>query len=103
MMNIHTRPWGAGCMTALTSFLLAATLMFSTSAQASDEWSPGYQYDMRGDVARDAAGNCLRTAQWSPGQRLCSHPGSSSNGSLSPRSPQSTPTAARRFFKSPDL
>jgi OOP family OmpA-OmpF porin len=44
--------------------------MFSTSAQASDEWSPGYQYDMRGDVARDAAGNCLRTAQWSPGNAL---------------------------------
>jgi len=70
MMNIHTRPLGGVCMTALASFLLAATLMFSASAQASDEWSPGYQYDMRGVVARDAAGNCLRTGQWSPGNAL---------------------------------
>ena len=61
MMNIHTRPWGGVCMTALASFLLAGTLMFSASAQASDEWSPGYQYDMRGNVIRDAGGNCLRT------------------------------------------
>jgi OOP family OmpA-OmpF porin len=44
--------------------------MLPLSVRAADEWSPGYQYDMRGDVVRDAAGNCLRTAQWSPSNAI---------------------------------
>jgi OmpA-OmpF porin, OOP family len=70
MMNSHTRPRGGEFMTALSTFLLAGTLMVSVSAQASDAWSPGYQYNMRGNVVRDAEGNCLRTAQWSPANAL---------------------------------
>jgi OmpA-OmpF porin, OOP family len=70
MMKIQARTRGAGGMTAFSAFLLASSLMFSLSIRASDEWSPGYQYDMRGDVVRDAAGNCLRTAQWSPENAL---------------------------------
>lgn len=70
MMKIQTRKPGSGCMTVLSTILLAGTLMFSVSARASDEWSPGYQYDMRGNVVRDAEGNCLRTGQWSPGNAL---------------------------------
>jgi hypothetical protein len=50
--------------------LVAGSLLFAQSVQAADEYSPGYQYDMRGDVVRDAAGNCLRTAQWSPSNAL---------------------------------
>jgi OOP family OmpA-OmpF porin len=50
--------------------LVAGSLLFALSVQAADEYSPGYQYDMRGDVVRDAAGNCLRTAQWSPSNAL---------------------------------
>jgi OOP family OmpA-OmpF porin len=57
-------------ITALSASLLAASLCLPLSAQASDQFSPGYQYDMRGDVVRDAEGNCLRTAQWSPANAL---------------------------------
>ena len=57
-------------MTVFGTVLLAGSLLLPLSARASDPWSPGYQYDMRGDVVRDAAGNCLRTAQWSPGNAL---------------------------------
>ncbi len=57
-------------MTVFGTLLLAGSLLLPLSARAADAWSPGYQYDMRGDVVRDAAGNCLRTAQWSPGNAL---------------------------------
>ena len=70
MMKIHTHSRRAGVMTAVSTFLLAGSLLLPLSVRASDEWSPGYQYDMRGDVVRDAEGNCLRTSQWSPGNAL---------------------------------
>jgi len=70
MMTIHTHSRGARLMTALGTILLAGSALLPLSVRASDDWSPGYQYDMRGDVARDAAGNCLRTAQWSPNNAL---------------------------------
>jgi OOP family OmpA-OmpF porin len=70
MMTIHTHSRGAGLITALGTILLAGSVLLPLSVRASDEWSPGYQYDMRGDVVRDAAGNCLRTAQWSPSNAL---------------------------------
>jgi len=70
MMKIHTPLQGSGVMAALGACLLAGSVLLPLSVQASDEWSPGYQYDMRGEVVRDAAGNCLRTAQWSPDNAL---------------------------------
>jgi OOP family OmpA-OmpF porin len=70
MMTKYTHSRSTGVMTAFGTFLLAGSLLLPLSARASDEWSPGYQYDMRGDVVRDAAGNCLRTAQWSPSNAL---------------------------------
>jgi OOP family OmpA-OmpF porin len=70
MMKIHAPGWSAGSMTAFSTLLLAGSLMLPFSARAADEWSAGYQYDMRGNVVRDAAGNCLRTAQWSPANAL---------------------------------
>ena len=70
MMKIQTCKPGRGYMKAIGTILLGGTLMFSVTARASDEYSPGYQYDMRGNVVRDAAGNCLRTAQWSPANAL---------------------------------
>ena len=70
MMKIQACKPGRGYMKAIGTILLGGTLMFSVTARASDEYSPGYQYDMRGNVVRDAAGNCLRTAQWSPANAL---------------------------------
>jgi OOP family OmpA-OmpF porin len=70
MIKIHAHTRGGGSLTALNTLLLAGSLMLPLSGRASDQWSPGYQYDMRGEVVRDAAGNCLRTAQWSPANAL---------------------------------
>ena len=70
MMKIQAHTRGAGYMTALSTLMLAGSLMLPLSVRAADEGSPGYQYDMRGDVVRDAAGNCLRTAQWSPSNAI---------------------------------
>src|SRR5512134_1903625 len=68
MMKIQART--RGCTSALSTLLLAGSLMLPLAVRAADEWSPGYQYDMRGGVVRDAAGNCLRTAQWSPSNAI---------------------------------
>jgi OmpA-OmpF porin, OOP family len=70
MMTIHTHSRSTGVMTALSTFLLAGGALLSFAARAADAWSPGYQYDMRGNVVRDADGNCLRTADWSPSNAL---------------------------------
>jgi OOP family OmpA-OmpF porin len=70
MIKMHAHTRSAGCMKALSTLLLAGSLMLSLSVRAADELSPGYQYDMRGEVVRDAAGHCLRTAQWSPSNAL---------------------------------
>lgn len=70
MMKIHAYIRGVGWLTALSTLSLAGSLMLPLSVRAADEWSPGYQYDMRGGVVRDAAGNCLRTAQWSPSNAI---------------------------------
>jgi hypothetical protein len=47
MMTIHTHSRGAGLITALGTILLAGSVLLPLSVRASDEWSPGYQYDMR--------------------------------------------------------
>ncbi|MGB7934740.1 MAG: OmpA family protein [Gammaproteobacteria bacterium] len=70
MMKTQTGKPVTGCATALSAFLLAGSLMLPPAVRATEEYSPGYQYDMRGEVVRDAAGNCLRTAQWSPENAL---------------------------------
>jgi OOP family OmpA-OmpF porin len=70
MMTTHTHSRHTGLATALSTFFLAGSLLMPPSVRASDPWSPGYQYDMRGDLVRDAAGNCLRTAQWSASNAL---------------------------------
>jgi OOP family OmpA-OmpF porin len=70
MKTIHTYSRGTDVTAGLGTLFLAGSLLLPLSARAADEWSPGYQYDMRGEVVRDAAGNCLRTAQWSPSNAL---------------------------------
>ncbi len=47
------------------TFLLAGSIFAPLSSQAS-EASVGYQYDMRGQVIRNANGECVRTSKWSP-------------------------------------
>jgi OOP family OmpA-OmpF porin len=69
-MKMHAHAQSAGSMTVLATFLVAGSALLSFPAGAADQWSPGYQYDMRGNVVRDADGNCLRTADWSPSNAL---------------------------------
>jgi OOP family OmpA-OmpF porin len=51
--------------TSLLAVLFTGSVFAPISSQA-DEHSVGYQYDMRGQVVRNANGECLRTSQWSP-------------------------------------
>ena len=51
---------------SLSALLIASSILAPVASQAGDEYSPGYQYDMRGYVVRDAKGNCVRTSKWSP-------------------------------------
>ena len=51
--------------TSLLTLLLAGSMFAPLSSQAS-EVSVGYQYDMRGQVIRNANGECVRTSKWSP-------------------------------------
>ena len=53
------------CLPIFLSLLIAGIAIAPLASQAS-EYSAGYQYDMRGNVIRDADGNCLRTSKWSP-------------------------------------
>lgn len=50
----------------LSAIMLAAVLLAPTGSRAADVFSPGYQYDMRGNLVRDAEGRCVRTSQWAP-------------------------------------
>ena len=50
---------------SLLALLIAGSTFAPLSAQAT-EASVGYQYDMRGQLVRDANGECVRTARWSP-------------------------------------
>jgi OOP family OmpA-OmpF porin len=59
-----------GYTALLGTLLLLGGALVAHPVLAADEWSPGYQYDMRGNLVRDASGNCLRTAQWSPENAL---------------------------------
>jgi OOP family OmpA-OmpF porin len=54
---------------SLMGLLLAGSVLGPIVLHAN-EYSPGYIYDMRGMVARDANGNCRRTAQWSPSNAI---------------------------------
>ncbi len=54
------------CLQSLSALLIAGSILAPVSSRAGDEYSPGYQYDMRGYVVRDAKGDCLRTSKWSP-------------------------------------
>jgi OOP family OmpA-OmpF porin len=40
------------------------------SGAGAVQYSPGYQYDMNGNVVRGADGNCLRTSKWGPDNAL---------------------------------
>ena len=51
--------------TSLLTLLLAGGA-FAPLPSLASEVSVGYQYDMRGQVVRNANGECLRTSQWSP-------------------------------------
>ena len=51
--------------TSLLTFLLAGSVFAPFSSQAA-EHSIGYQYDMRGQLVRNANGECVRTSKWSP-------------------------------------
>ncbi|MGB5305420.1 MAG: OmpA family protein [Gammaproteobacteria bacterium] len=51
---------------SLSALLVAASMLIPASARAGDEYSTGYQYDMRGNLVRDADGNCERTSRWAP-------------------------------------
>ena len=53
------------CFTSLLTLLIASSVFVPLSSQAS-EHSVGYQYDMRGNVVRNANGECVRTSKWSP-------------------------------------
>jgi outer membrane protein OmpA-like peptidoglycan-associated protein len=53
------------CFTSLLTLLIAGSVFAPLSSQAA-EHSVGYQYDMRGNVVRNANGKCLRTSKWSP-------------------------------------
>lgn len=50
---------------ALATLLVAGSMLAPAASRAGDVHSPGYQYDMRGNVVRDADGNCVRTSLWS--------------------------------------
>ena len=54
---------------SLLGLLLAGGALGPLVAQGS-EYSPGYIYDMRGMVARDAEGNCRRTSAWTPSNAI---------------------------------
>jgi len=54
-----------GYFTSLLTLLIAGSVFAPFSIQAA-EHSIGYQYDMSGNVARKANGECLRTSKWSP-------------------------------------
>ena len=62
-MNKSTR--SISCFTSLLTLLIAGSVFAPLSSQAA-EHSVGYQYDMRGNVVRNANGECLRTSKWSP-------------------------------------
>jgi OOP family OmpA-OmpF porin len=51
------------------ALLIAAGLCAPLAVQAS-EYSPGYKYDIRGMVVRDANGKCVRTSKWSPSNAI---------------------------------
>jgi OOP family OmpA-OmpF porin len=51
--------------TSLLTLLVAGSVFAAFSSQAS-EHSVGYQYDLSGNVAHKANGECVRTSKWSP-------------------------------------
>lgn len=53
------------CFTPFLTLLIAGCVLLPLSSQASEN-SVGYKYDMRGQVVRNANGECVRTTQWSP-------------------------------------
>lgn len=62
-MNKSTR--SISCFASLLTLLIAGSVFAPLSSQAA-EHSVGYQYDMRGNVVRNANGECMRTSKWSP-------------------------------------
>jgi len=65
-------PKSNGCamrVASLLGLLLSGSALVPLVAQGS-EYSPGYIYDMRGMVARDANGNCRRTSAWAPSNAI---------------------------------
>jgi OmpA-OmpF porin, OOP family len=62
-MKELTKP--ISCITPILTLLIAGSMFLPLGSQASEP-SVGYQYDMRGQVIRNASGECARTSKWSP-------------------------------------
>ncbi len=69
MKNATTRKGCVSHVKPLLGLLLAGSTLAPLVAQSA-EYSPGYIYDMRGIVARDANGNCMRTSKWAPSDAI---------------------------------
>lgn len=51
--------------------LVAGTVLaLGCAAVQAASYSPGYQYDMQGNIARAPDGSCLRTSKWAPDNAL---------------------------------
>ena len=48
------------------------TRFAEADVSGSTQYSPGYQYDMSGNIVRGADGVCLRTSKWGPDNALAS-------------------------------
>ena len=64
MKNLPQQTGANSRLPLFLCLLLTGGAVFPVMSHGS-EYSPGYMYDMRGKVVRDADGNCLRTSKWS--------------------------------------
>jgi OOP family OmpA-OmpF porin len=64
MQNSSMQMTSSGRFQTVLRLLIVGIACSLFSAYAV-EWSPGYKYNMRGEIVRDAKGNCVRTSQWS--------------------------------------
>lgn len=63
------RAKGALARFSVAAAALSGAMLFTGNAQAT-QYSPGYQYDMSGNIVRGADGACLRTSKWGPDNAL---------------------------------
>ena len=55
---------------APVAIALSAALMLGGASAQATQYSPGYQYDMNGNVVHGSDGQCLRTSKWGPDNAL---------------------------------